>query len=275
MKIAKSATFINALKSAFKTAAMLALAAFLMPLSYANADEGDFNEYANKIVIKRYTNDDFELIDLQQVSIGTPKEPLFDSSAELERNDRYLEYKDTNKDFVLFAGFDVDLGAEFENLGVSIDEFLSTAFLLFIDEANFDKSVQLLNHQANALYETPRNFRILAKEGYKRFAISPLLDYETSFDRMYVKSPEFVLLVLFDEFYFGDKKMWFFTREFAFVNVRYKILRLKDNKIIQHKLYKFNFKMPYTKNTVEKYDYVSTKIGTKLKRHFAEVARGL
>lgn len=47
MKIAKSTTFINALKSAFKIAAMLALATFLTPLTPANADEGDFNEYTN------------------------------------------------------------------------------------------------------------------------------------------------------------------------------------------------------------------------------------
>ncbi len=270
MKVA----FINSLKISLNV--VLAMSVFLGILSPANADEGDFNEYTNKMIIKLYTPDDFELIDLHQVGIDTkPKEPLFDSSAELERNNIYLQYEDTDKDFVLFAGFGTDLGAEFENLGISIDEFLSTAFLLFIDEANFDKSVQLLNHQANALYETSHNFKILAKDGYERFEISPLLDYETSFDRMYIKSPEFVLLVLFDEFYFGDKKMWFLTREFAFVNVRYKILRLKDNKIIQHKLYKFNFKMPYIKDTSEKYDYVCRKIGAKLKKHFAELAESL
>ena len=250
--------------------------AFLCLNLGANADEGDINEYSHKMVIKRYTNDDFQMIDLQQVSIDTqPQKPLFDSSAELKRNDRYLEYKDSNKDFVLFAGYNEDLGAEFENLGVSLDEFLTNAFLLFIDEANFDKSVQLLNHQANTLYETPRNFEIMSRGGFEPFLISPLLNYETSFDRMYVKSPEFVLLVLLDEFYFGEKRVWFFTREFAFVNLRYKILRLKDNKIIQHKIYKLSFKMPYIKNTRERYEYVSTKIGAKLKRHFAEVVRGL
>ena len=272
---------ISFLMSARKTPKKFAIfsvlfCAFLCLNLGANADEGDINEYSHKMVIKRYTNDDFQMIDLQQVSIDTqPQKPLFDSSAELKRNDRYLEYKDSNKDFVLFAGYNEDLGAEFENLGVSLDEFLTNAFLLFIDEANFDKSVQLLNHQANTLYETPRNFEILSRGGFEPFLISPLLNYETSFDRMYVKSPEFVLLVLLDEFYFGEKRVWFFTREFAFVNLRYKILRLKDNKIIQHKIYKLSFKMPYIKNTRERYEYVSTKIGAKLKRHFAEVVRGL
>ena len=264
--------FINSLKISLNV--VFAIGAFL-GANPANADEGDFNEYANKIVIKLYEPDDFELIDLQQVSIGTKsKKPLYDSSKELERNDIYLQYEDTDKDFVLLSGYGKDLDAEFENLGVSLEDFLSTALLLFIDEVNLDKSVQLLNHQANATYETPRNFEILAR-GFEPFLISPLLNYETNFDRMYAKSPEFVLLVLLDEFYFSEERVWFLTREFAFVNLRYKVLRLKDNKIIQHKIYKFNFKMPYIKDTNERYEYVSMRIGTRLKRHIAELIREL
>lgn len=253
------------------------LAALLLAF-VAFADEGDINEYTHKMVIKIYVPEEFELIDLQQVDISTkPKEPLFDSSAELARNDIYLQYEDTDKDFVLFAGYNENLHLEFENLSISGDEFLKNIFEKFINEANSDKSVQLLNTQNNALYETAANFKKLDKnEHEKQFFISPLLDLETSFDRMYVKKPEFILLVVFDECLFKDEKSWFFgTQEMAYINMRYKILRLKGNKTVQHKRFRFNFKVPPIKNGREKYTFVANKTGEKLKEYFAKVVQDL
>ena len=154
---------------------------------------------------------------------------------------------------------------------------MKNIFEKFINEANSDKSVQLLNTQNNTLYETAANFKKLDKnEHEKQFFISPLLDLETSFDRMYVKKPEFILLVVFNECLLKDETSWFFgTQEMAYINVRYKILRLKGNKTVQHKRFRFNFKVPPIKDGREKYTFVANKTGEKLKEYFAKVVQDL
>lgn len=307
MKIAKIATFINTLKvilksafkatfistlnatlantlkanfkfkATFKTAATLALAIFLTPLTHANADEGDFNEYTNKMIIKLYTPDDFELIDLHQVGIDTkPKEPLFDSTKELERNNIYLQYEDTDKDFVLLSGYNEDLHLEFEHLSVSGAEFLGNIFEKFINDANTDKSLQLLNNQSNALYETTSNFNKLAKASLiKQFLVSPLLDLETSFDRMYVKLPEYILFIVLEECSFVEKKGWFSAKEMVSLSFRYKIKRLKDNKTLMHKRFRTSFEAPKIKDARAKYDSIALQTGERLKEHFAKIAEDL
>lgn len=241
------------------------------------AEEIDESEFAYKIIIKLNTPEHFELIDLNQTGINTkPKEPVFDSSKEVRKNNIYLQYEDTDKDFVLLVGYNKDLHLEFANLSVDGDEFVGNIFEKFIDAANSDKSVQLLNHQNNNLYESAENFALFdTKKQYEQYPISSLLDYETSFDRMYTKAPDYILFIAFDGSYFQEKKGWFFTKELMFVNLNYKIIRLKDNKLIEANPIEFSFSLPKTKNTSKKYTFAAEKAGLELKKYFAQVAQNL
>lgn len=253
-------------------AVLLAFCAFCF--AYEEVDE---SEFAYKIIIKISEPEPFELIDLNQTGMNTkPKEPLFDSSKEVKKNNLYLQYEDTDKDFVLLVGYNKNLHLEFANLSVSGDEFVGNIFEKFIDTANTDKSVQLLNHQNNNLYENAENFAILdTKKQYEQYRISPLLDYETSFERMYLKAPDYILFIAFDESCLQEKKGWFFTKELIFVNLNYKIISLKDNKLVEAKPIEFSFGLPKTKDMSQKYNFAAEKTGLELKKYFAEVAKNL
>lgn len=240
-------------------------------------EEVDESEFAYKIIIKITEPEPFELIDLNQTGIETNlKDAVYDSSKELQKNNIYLRYEDTNKDFVLLVGYNKNLHLEFANLSINGDEFVEKIFEKFIDLANSDKSVQLLNHQHNSLYESPENFALFdKKKEYQRFGVSPLLDYETSFERMYLKAPDYILFIAFDECYLQEKKWWFFTKELMFVRLRYKIINLKTNKLIKAEPLEFSFRLPNTKDMSEKYNFAAEKTGLELKKHFAKVAKEL
>ena len=241
------------------------------------SEEVDESEFAYKIIIKITEPEPFELIDLNQTGINTHlNEAVYDSSKELSKNNKYLQYEDTDKDFVLLVGYDKNLHLEFANLNINGDEFVGNIFEKFIDLANSDKSVQLLNHQNNTLYESPENFALFDKgKKYERFGISPLLDYETSFERMYLKAPDYILFIAFDNAYLQEKKGWFFTKEMMVVNLNYKIVSLKTNKLVKAAPIEFSFKLPRTKNMHKKYEFAAQKSGVELKKHLAEVVEDL
>lgn len=241
------------------------------------SEEVDESEFAYKIIIKITEPEPFELIDLNQTGINTLlNEAVYDSSKETRKNNRYLQYEDTDKDFVLLVGYDKNLHLEFENLNINGDEFASNIFEKFIDLANSDKSVQLLNHQNNILYENAENFAIFDRDKkYEHFVVSSLLDYETSFERMYLKAPDYILFVAFDGSHLQEKRNWFYTKELIFVNLNYKIIRLKDNKLIKAEPIEFSFRLPKTKDMSEKYKFAAEKTGLELQKYFAKVAKDL
>lgn len=241
-------------------------------------EEVDESEFAYKIIIKIAEPEPFELIDLNQTGVELNlKDAVYDSSKELKKNNIYLRYEDTDKDFVLLVGYNKNLHLEFANLSINGDEFVEKIFEKFIDLANSDKSVQLLNHQHNNLYESPENFALFdKKKKYEQFSVSPLLDYETSFDRLYLKAPDYMLFIAFDECYLQEKSwLWFFTKELMFVKLRYKIINLKTNKLIKAEPLEFSFRLPNTKDMSEKYNFAAEKTGLELKKHFAKVAEDL
>ncbi len=240
------------------------------------SEEVDEQEFANKIVIKITTPEPFELIDLNQTDIFQPKEPVFNSFKEIAKNNIYLQYEDTNKDFALLVGYNKNLHLEFKNLSVNGDEFVGKIFEKFIDLANSDKSVQLLNYQNNSLYESVQNFSLLDSQNkYSHFIVSTLLDYETSFDRMYLKSPDYMLFIAFDESYLQESKIWFFRKELIFIKLHYKLIRLKDKTLVESKPIEFSFKLPKTKDMSEKYNFAAEKTGIELKKYFAKIAQNL
>ena len=241
------------------------------------SEEVDESEFAYKIIIKIAEPEPFELIDLNQTGINTLlNEAVYDSSKELKKNNKYLQYEDTDKDFALLVGYNKNLHLEFENLSINGDEFVEKIFEKFIDLANSDKSVQLLNHQHNSLYESAENFALLdKKKDYEQFGVSPLLDFETSFERLYLKAPDYMLFIAFDNSVLQDKKWWFFTKELMFVNLRYKIINLKTNKLVKMGPIELSFGLPKTKDMSEKYNFAAEKTGLELKKHLAKVVKEL
>lgn len=241
------------------------------------AEEVDEREFAGKIVIKITTPEPFELIDLNQTGINTqPKKAIFNSYKEIQKNNLYLQYEDTDKDFALLVGYNKNLHLEFKHLSINGDEFVGKIFEKFIDEANSDKSVQLLNYQNNNLYESPQNFALLdTNNQYTHFIVSTFLDYETSFDRMYIKSPDYMLFVAFDESYLQESKGWFFTKELIFIKLNYKIIKLKDNTLVESQPIEFSFTLPKTKDISKKYNFAAEKTGIELKKYFAKIAQNL
>lgn len=227
-------------------------------------------EFLGKIIIKLEEPENFELIDLKQRGIRREK-PVFDSSKEIAKNNIYLRYEDTDQDFALIAGYNEAL---FTELGVSTDgeNFVTKVFERFIDGANGDKSVQLLNFQHNLLYESKKNFAALTKDPKnKQLSISPMLGFETSFNRMYLKSPEYLLFIIVDECYFKDVRTLWWHSEFVRVNFTYKIVRLSDKILVKSEKLGFSFEMPKDIKSGEKYDYIAAQVGDELKTFFPEV----
>lgn len=249
-----------------------------------NDDESAENSYVNKYeymyktIIRLYRPDRVELIDLHQVGdLAKPSGVLFDSSAEREKNDRYLEYKDTDEDAVLMSGYSKLLRLEL-GLATDSDALMEAIFEHFIQGANQDKSLQLLNTTANRRFDTDKNFEKLVRSTlYERYDVSRVLDLETSYDRMYIKTPEYILLVLIDDCYFSQKAggWWIFRRSSEFVSfkTRYKIYSLKDKKVIRARKYTFSFAID--KNAQDKYAYIAQNAGDKLKSHFAGIMKNI
>lgn len=251
---------------------MKIIIALFFGIVYINA-----NEFANKQIIKLESADKMELIDLGQAkTISKNEKALFDSSKEIKKNEIYLEYEDTDKDFILLAGYNKDLYFEFEDLNVSGEEFVSDIFVSFIEEVTLSRSLELLNKQNNDIYQDLRNFSILTKNPKHRlFDVSSLLTYALSYDRIYNKNPEYVLFIVIDEGFVREEKRLFFTSKVAYINLEYKILKLGENAIIDNKNLTLFFGVPKKKDLQQRY-YASThQAGVVLKKYFSKLAKQL
>lgn len=234
-------------------------------------------EYMYKTIIRLYRPDKVELIDLHQIgNEAKPDRVLFDSSEELKKNNIYLQYEDTDEDVILMMGFNKILNLEL-NLSTNGEEFLKSIFTNFIENANQDKTLQLLNSLANARYDSPKNFaRLTNSKLYERLDASKLLNLETSYDRMYVKTPEFILLVLVDDCYFSQRSggWWIFRRtsEFVSFKTRYKLYSLKEKKVLKSRRFNFSFAIEPSQ---QKYEFIAQKAGERLKTHLADVVKSV
>ena len=136
-----------------------------------------------QIIIKLENPQKFELIDLKQVKSNdiNDDEPIFDSSVELLKNNVYLNYEDTKKDFVLLVAYDDNISLEYK------ENFLSLLFDNFTQKVLANKSLELLNKQNNYLYQHPINFNNISKDKkYEIFDVSKFLIHEPQLDRTFM-----------------------------------------------------------------------------------------
>ncbi len=234
------------------------------------------NDFSKKQIIKLEV-DETEFVDLgQSKTISESDKGWFDSSKEIKKNEIYLEYEDTDKDFVLLVGFNKDLHFEFEDLNVSGEELTSDIFISFIEEVSLSRSIDLLNRQNNDIYQDFRNFSLLTQNPkHKLFDVSSLLNYTVSFDRIYNKTPEYVIFIVLDECNIKDEEKFFFTTQTAYISLQYKILKLGENVIVDDKSLDLFVSIPKRGDLQKKYYSSTHQVGLELKRYFSKLARKL
>lgn len=234
------------------------------------------NDFANKQIIK-LESDNAQFIDLgQSKTISEDARAIFDSSKILKKNEAYLEYEDTDKDFILLVGFNRDLYFEFEDLNISGEEFVEDIFISFIEELSLNKNLQLLNRQNNDLYQDLRNFSLLNQNPKHRlFDVSRLLSHALSTDRIHNKKPDYVLFIALDECFTREEKTLFFTQKRAYINLEYKILKLANNSIIDHQILSFFFAIAKEQDKNQRYYASIKRAGVELRKYFSSLAKKL
>ena len=185
------------------------------------------------IIIKLEESQKFEMIDLKQLNLKDINydEALFDTSLERQRQQKYIEYEDTNKDFIILAAYDLSLENKKELINQSLEALITNI--------NNEARLELLSQQNNYLYQHEKNLKNIEKQKeYKFFDISSLLRYEPSLERSFTKIPEYLIFLAFDELFIKEEKILFFKQEKLNLKFRFKILDTKKKILLKDKILK-------------------------------------
>lgn len=219
------------------------------------------------IIIKLENPQKFELIDLKQVNLNNidDEEPLFDSSIERVKDHLYVEYDDTKKDFIILAAYDDKIVLE------NKDDIIKQSFEKMIANILNERSLELLNQQNNVLYQHPINFKNISKDKeYKIFDISSLLIYEPSLERTFLKIPEYLIFLAFDDMKLVDEEFLFFKYKILNIKLRFKILDTKQKTIIKDQI--LNLDLSFKQN---KYKEMIDEIARSLSIFLRDEAKAL
>lgn len=201
------------------------------------------NEFENKIVIKKYQDDDFTLIDLKQealieLKLSDMKELKYSSLDSNTTQDPSLQTLDTHKDFALLFAYGNNF--TFKPFYESAYDFSDSIFNdLFVDLKAFSKMV-FINEQSNDTYQDFSLFCALgACDELQLFNSSMFLEREDDEKKVYERIPDFILFVVLQDF-----KM---RNNIINTKVGYKIVDIKNQKVIISRNFELSFETNPTK----------------------------